>query len=63
MIEGGLFIIIGILTVMFVVVLALIRCGKQRSAGYVAMLIPITLHTQFEQPFYISSLHWFAGYC
>ncbi len=59
-IEGGLLIIIGILAATVAVVLALVRCGKQRSAGYVAMLLPITLHTQVEQPFYISSLHWFA---
>lgn len=59
-IEGGLLIITGILAAIVAVVLALVRCGKQRSAGYVAMLIPITLHTQVEQPFYISSLHWFA---
>jgi O-antigen polymerase len=59
-IEGGFLIIIGILAAIVAVVLALVRCGKQRSAGYVAMLLPITLHTQVELPFYISSLHWFA---
>lgn len=59
-IEGGLLIILGILAAIVAVVLVLVRCGKQRSAGYVAMLLPITLHTQVELPFYISSLHWFA---
>jgi O-antigen polymerase len=59
-IEGGILIISGMLAAIVAVVLALIQCGKQRSAGYVSMLLPITLHTQLEQPFYISSLHWFV---
>lgn len=59
-IEGGVLIIFGILAAIIAVILALLRCGKQRAAGYVAMLLPITLHAQVELPFYISSLHWFA---
>ena len=59
MIEGGLLIVSGILLAVFAVIRALIRCGPQRGGAYAAMLLPITLHTQVELPFYISSLHWF----
>ena len=58
-IEGGIIIISGILAALVAVILGLIHCGPKRAAGYVAMLLPITIHTQLEQPFYISSLHWF----
>ena len=58
-IEGGIIIISGILAALVAVILGLIRCGPKRAAGYVAMLLPITIHAQLEQPFYISSLHWF----
>jgi O-antigen polymerase len=59
LIEGGLVIVSGILAAIFAVLTGLIRCGPQRATGYIAMLLPITLHTQVELPFYISSLHWF----
>jgi O-antigen polymerase len=59
LIEGGLVIVSGILAAIVAVVLGLIRCGPRRAAGYTAMLLPITLHTQVELPFYISSVHWF----
>jgi O-antigen polymerase len=59
LIEGGLMIVAGILAAIVAVVSGLIRCGPQRAAGYIAMLTPITLHTQVELPFYISSVHWF----
>ncbi|MCZ6471394.1 MAG: Wzy polymerase domain-containing protein, partial [Gammaproteobacteria bacterium] len=49
----------GILAAIIAVVSGLIRCGPRRAAGYIAMLLPITLHTQVELPFYISSAHWF----
>ncbi len=59
LIEGGVVIVLGILAAIVAVVLGLIRCGPRRAAGYIAMLLPITLHTQVELPFYISSVHWF----
>jgi O-antigen polymerase len=59
LIEGGLVIVSGILAAIVAVLMGLIRCGPKRAAGYTAMLLPITLHTQVELPFYISSLHWF----
>jgi O-antigen polymerase len=49
-IEGGIVIIGGILAALVAVILGLIRCGPKRAAGYVAMLLPITIH---------ASLHWF----
>ncbi len=59
LIEGGVMIVLGILAAIVAVVLGLIRCGPRRAAGYIAMLLPITLHAQVELPFYISSVHWF----
>ncbi len=59
LIEGGVVIVLGILAAIVAVVLGLIRCGPRRAAGYLAMLLPITLHAQVELPFYISSVHWF----
>jgi O-antigen polymerase len=59
LIEGGLVIVSGILASIIAVLMGLIRCGPKRAAGYTAMLLPITLHTQVELPFYISSIHWF----
>ena len=59
LIEGGIVSFAGIAIAVGAIVLVLIRCGPQRGGGYVALLTPITLHAQVEQPFYISSLHWF----
>ncbi len=58
-IEGGFLAIIGIFSAFFGVLLSLFYCGLKRGLSYGAMLLPITLHTQVELPFYISSLHWF----
>jgi len=58
-IEGGLPALISILITFAAVCIALLKCGWQRGGAYAAMLLPITLHTQVELPFYISSLHWF----
>ena len=59
LIEGGLVIVAGILAAIIAVLSGLYRCGPRRAAGYIAMLLPVTLHTQVELPFYISSVHWF----
>ena len=59
LIEGGVVIVLGILAAIVAVLLGLVACGRHRAAGYIAMLLPITLHTQVELPFYISSIHWF----
>lgn len=59
MIESGALALVGILFVFMGVVLGLLHCGLQRGGAYFAMLLPITLHTQVELPFYMSSIHWF----
>jgi len=59
MIEAGLPAVIGIFAMIAGMGLALYRCGFQRGGAYAAMLLPISLHTQVELPFYVSSVHWF----
>jgi len=59
MIEGGISVVIGIFAVIIGITLALKYCGFQRGGAYTAMLLPISLHTQVELPFYISAVHWF----
>lgn len=59
-IEAGLPALIGIVVFMVGICAALLKCGLQRGGAYAAMLLPISLHTQVELPFYISSLHWFV---
>jgi len=58
-IEGGIATIIAILITITSIGVTVVKCGFQRGGAYAAMLIPITLHTQVELPFYISSFHWF----
>jgi O-antigen polymerase len=60
MIEGGIPALIGLLMVFLGIGIGLWQCGWQRGGAYAAMLIPISLHTQVELPFYLSSLHWFV---
>jgi O-antigen polymerase len=60
MIEGGIPALIGLLMVFVGIGIGLWQCGWQRGGAYAAMLIPISLHTQVELPFYLSSLHWFV---
>lgn len=59
MIEGGLISVVGIFIVVFGIGIGLYRCGFQRGGAYAAMLLPISLHTQVELPFYTSAVHWF----
>jgi O-antigen polymerase len=58
MVEGGLLSIIGILAAAVVTFVQLIKAGWQRGMGYAALLLPISLHTQVELPFYISNTPW-----
>jgi len=58
-IEGGILTVLAILITIASIGAAVVKCGFQRGGAYAAMLIPITLHTQVELPFYISSFHWF----
>lgn len=59
LIEGGSFAIVGILAAALFTLIQLIKLGWQRGFGYAALLVPITLHTQVELPFYISNTPWF----
>ncbi|MCW8907445.1 MAG: Wzy polymerase domain-containing protein [Sedimenticola sp.] len=58
-IEGGAIAVVGLVLTIFGIMYGLYRCGFQRGGGYAAMLLPISLHTQVELPFYTSVLHWF----
>jgi len=58
-IEGGCAVLLAIIATVTGILIALYKCGFQRGGAYAAMLIPITLHTQVEHPFYASTLHWF----
>jgi len=60
LVEGGLISAIGMLSVLIAVILTLKRLPPSRRYAYLALLIPITLHTQVELPFYISANHWFV---
>jgi len=60
LIEGGSIIVLGMILIIAAVGMALYQCGLSRGGAYLAMLIPITLHSQVELPFYGSSLHWFT---
>ncbi|MEH6577877.1 MAG: Wzy polymerase domain-containing protein, partial [Amphritea sp.] len=59
MVEGGLISISGIVITALTVLVAIFRCGWKRGVSYLALLLPVTLHTQVELPFYISNIHWF----
>lgn len=59
LIEGGSFAIAGIMAAALFTFIQLIKLGWQRGFGYAALLVPITLHTQVELPFYISNTPWF----
>lgn len=58
MIEGGIVSILGIVAAAIYTLKQCMYVGKQRGLGYIALLIPIALHTQVELPFYISNTHW-----
>ncbi len=60
LVEGGAVAGLGLLLVVIAVMLSLWRLPHSRRYAYAAMLIPISLHTQVELPFYISSTHWFV---
>lgn len=59
-IEGGLLALMGILIAIISVLWFASNQKKQRLLAYLALLLPITFHTQVEHPFYISSFHWFV---
>jgi O-antigen polymerase len=58
LVEGGLVAGLGLLLFVTGTFLAIKRMGWQNGGSYVAMLLPIALHTQVELPFYTSTIHW-----
>ncbi len=59
LIEGGMVAGIGLLIVFLTLCWALYLCGWSRGGAYLALLLPISLHTQTAWPFYGSAVHWF----
>ncbi|RDE24228.1 hypothetical protein DV711_01115 [Motiliproteus coralliicola] len=57
-VEGGLVALSGIAVLALAFLKVSFGLGWQRGGSYLALLLPITLHTQVELPFYISQLHW-----
>tara|TARA_R110002167_G_scaffold6193_1_gene28165 strand:+ start:19836 stop:21623 length:1788 start_codon:yes stop_codon:yes gene_type:complete len=57
-VEGGLVALSGILVLGLAFLKVCAGLGWQRGGAYLVLLLPITLHTQVELPFYISQLHW-----
>jgi len=60
LVEGGLIAGLGLFSVLVAIVLTLKNSPPSRRYAYLALLIPITLHTQVELPFYSSANHWFV---
>lgn len=58
-IEGGLLALGGVVIAVMSVLWFAFRYRQPRLFAYLALLLPITFHTQVEHPFYISSFHWF----
>lgn len=59
LIEGGIVALAGILILVAGILLSLKLNIKHRWGIYLALLLPILIHTQVELPFYSSALHWF----
>ncbi|WP_284451628.1 PglL family O-oligosaccharyltransferase [Methylophaga thalassica] len=59
-IEGGGLAVIGILMALISTIWCVARFYGLASLAYFSLLLPISMHTMVELPFYISSLHWFV---
>lgn len=57
-IEGGVIALSVILLASLAVLYRLYRMGWAAGGALLALLLPITLHSQVELPFYISAFHW-----
>jgi O-antigen ligase len=58
LLEGGLVAGMGLVVFFVSIALTLKRLGWHRGGAYAAMLLPFSLHTQVELPFYSSAIHW-----
>jgi O-antigen polymerase len=56
--EGGVLAVLAIGLAVVAVIMQLARLGWREGVAGAALLLPITLHTQVELPFYISTYHW-----
>lgn len=59
LIEGGVVAGLSLVVIFLAICRALYLCGFSRGAAYLALLLPISLHTQTAWPFYGSVVHWF----
>lgn len=57
-VEGGVLALIGLASAVVAALFQARRIGWQRGGAMLAMMLPITLHTQTELPFYSSIYHW-----
>ncbi|MGO1296894.1 MAG: PglL family O-oligosaccharyltransferase [Vibrio sp.] len=57
-VEGGLVPVFGLILAASFVLIRLRYAKKGTRLALLALLIPITLHTQLEYPFYHSAVHW-----
>ena len=54
LVEGGSVSVLGIIIASTVTLIQLIRIGLSRGLAYMGLILPITLHTMTELPFYLS---------
>lgn len=59
-IEGGGIALLGIMIALLSVIMLVARTKYSRVLGYLALLVPISMHSLVELPFYTSSIHWFV---
>ena len=59
-VEGGVMAVAGIFVAFIITVLLVFQAYGKKSFIIFATLLPISLHSMVEHPFYISSLHWFV---
>lgn len=60
-IESGMVAVLGIAIFVVGVTLSLSAKTQKRRGIYLALLLPVVVHTQVELPFYLSALHWFTA--
>lgn len=58
LVEGGVTALLGIFIAAIGVMLALKKLGVSRGWSYLALILPLSLHSLVELPFYMSAIHW-----
>ena len=59
-VEGGIVPLLGILFIVGSFLNIVWKAKKNRAWSHLVLLLPITIHSQLELPFYISAIHWFT---